>query len=49
MFSVSLPGVDEVGAPIANQEEPHRKRSFRQELHVRVEKYGVDWDDEESR
>jgi putative transposase len=48
-FSVSHSGVEEVGAYIANQEEHHRKRNFDDELKLLVEKYGLQWHQEENR
>jgi REP element-mobilizing transposase RayT len=43
VFSVSESGVSEVCAYIANQEEPHRKRTFAEELKLFVERYGLEW------
>jgi len=47
-FSVSHSGVDEVARYIAGQEEHHRKRSFSEELKLFVEKYGLNWQLEET-
>jgi putative transposase len=47
-FSVSESGVAEVSAYIANQEEHHRKRTFADELKIFVERYGLQWHDEET-
>lgn len=43
-FTVSASGAGEVQAYIANQEEHHRKRSFREELKAMLEKSGVVYD-----
>ena len=40
-FTVSASGADDVRRYIANQEEHHRKRSFRDELKMMLEKSGV--------
>jgi REP element-mobilizing transposase RayT len=48
VFSVSESGVAEVSDYIANQEEHHRKRSFADELKLFVERYGLDWREEET-
>jgi len=48
-FSVSESGVDKVAAYIANQEEHHRERSFTDEMKLFVERYGLEWRDEENR
>jgi putative transposase len=47
-FSVSESAVAEVAAYIAAQEEHHRKRSFMDELKLFVERYGLEWHDEET-
>jgi putative transposase len=47
-FSVSESAVAEVAAYIANQEEHHRQRSFTDELKLFVERYGLEWRDEET-
>ena len=43
-FTVSASGVEGVRRYIANQEEHHRKRSFRDELKMMLEKSGVAYD-----
>ncbi len=48
-FSVSHSNIEEVGGYIANQEEHHRKRTFAEELKLLVEKYGLQWHEEENR
>jgi hypothetical protein len=48
-FSVSHSLVGEVAAYIANQEEHHCKRSFAEEFKIMVEKYGLQWHEEENR
>ncbi len=48
-FSVSHSGVEEVSAYIAAQEEHHRKRTFAEEMKLLVEKYGLQWHEEENR
>lgn len=48
-FSVSHSGVERVGAYIAEQEAHHRKRSFAEELKLLVERYGLQWHEEENR
>jgi len=45
-FSVSHSEVDKVAAYIANQEEHHRKKSFREEFELFVTKYGLVWHDD---
>jgi len=47
-FSVSESGVGEVAGYIAGQEEHHRKRSFTDELKIFVERYGLEWREEET-
>ena len=44
-FTVSASGVEDVRQYIANQEEHHRKRSFRDELKMMLEKSGVVYDE----
>jgi REP element-mobilizing transposase RayT len=44
-FTVSASGVEGVRRYIANQEEHHRKRSFRDELKMMLEKSGVVYDE----
>lgn len=48
-FSVSQSGVAEVAKYIARQEEHHRKKGFDEELHLLVQRYGLDWRDDENR
>ena len=48
IFSVSHSGVSEVAKYIAGQEEHHRKRSYSEELQRLVERYGLQWRDEET-
>ena len=48
-FSVSHSAVDEVCGYIANQEEHHRKKPFVEELKQLVERYGLQWHEEENR
>jgi REP element-mobilizing transposase RayT len=45
-FSVSHSDVNRVAAYIAGQEEHHRKKSFREEYQLFVEKYGLEWHDD---
>jgi putative transposase len=47
-FSVSESAVAEVSGYIANQEEHHRKRDFAEELKLFVERYGLEWREEET-
>jgi putative transposase len=47
-FSVSESAVAEVAAYIAAREEHHRKRSFMDELKLFVERYGLEWHDDET-
>ncbi len=47
-FSVSHSGVGEVAKYIARQEEHHRKRGFAEELRLLVERYGLQWREEET-
>jgi len=42
-FSISHSHADRVAAYIANQEEHHRKKSFRQEFELFVRRYGLEW------
>ena len=42
-------GVDVVGRYIANQEPHHEKKSFFEELKQLVERYGLEWHEEENR
>ncbi len=48
-FSVSHSQVDKVSEYIANQEEHHRKKTFREELELFVRKYGLQWHDDEGK
>jgi hypothetical protein len=48
VFSVSESGVAEVADYIANQDEHHRKRGFADELKLFVERYGLEWREEET-
>jgi REP element-mobilizing transposase RayT len=48
VFSVSESGIAEVTGYIAGQEEHHRKRSFTDELKLFVERYGLEWREEET-
>jgi REP element-mobilizing transposase RayT len=48
-FSVSHSDVSRVANYIARQEEHHRKRSFAEEYAVFVERYGLQWRNEENR
>jgi len=47
-FSVSESAVPEVTHYIADQEEHHRKRTFADELKLFVERYGLEWREEET-
>jgi len=47
-FSVSESAVPEVAGYIAGQEEHHRKRTFADELKLFVERYGLEWREEET-
>ena len=49
VFSVSQSGVADVAKYIAGQEEHHRKKGFAEELRLLVERYGLEWHDNESR
>jgi putative transposase len=42
-FSVSHSGAPEVAKYIANQEEHHRKKSFKEELKLLVQRYELQW------
>jgi REP element-mobilizing transposase RayT len=48
-FSVSHSEVGKVADYIARQEEHHRKRSFAEGYGIFVERYGLEWRDEENR
>jgi putative transposase len=48
VFSVSHSGVGDVAKYIAGQEDHHRKRSYSDELRQLVERYGLQWRDEET-
>lgn len=48
-FSVSHSDVGRVAKYIANQESHHRKRTFEDEYQLFVERYGLQWRDEENR
>jgi putative transposase len=48
-FSVSHSDLSKVANYIARQEEHHRKRSFAEEYAIFVERYGLEWRDEENR
>jgi putative transposase len=48
VFSVSHSGVAEVARYIAGQEEHHRKRGFSDELKLLVERYALNWREEET-
>jgi putative transposase len=48
-FSVSHSDVSRVANYIARQEEHHRKRSFAQEYAIFIDRYGLEWRDEENR
>ena len=45
VFSVGLSELDRVKAYIENQEEHHRKKSFKEELRAFFKKYEVDYDE----
>ncbi|QDU76499.1 Transposase IS200 like protein [Bremerella volcania] len=45
VFSVSQSGLEDVKEYIAHQEEHHRKRTFREELLMFLEKHGVEYDE----
>ena len=46
-FSVSHSDVDRVAAYIAGQEQHHRKKSFSAEFQLFVEKYELEWHDDQ--
>jgi len=48
-FSVSHSDVSKVANYIARQEEHHRRRSFADEYAIFVQRYGLEWRDEENR
>jgi len=48
VFSVSHSAVAAVGGYISRQEEHHRRRSFSEELQRLVERYGLEWRQEET-
>jgi putative transposase len=48
VFSVSHSGVGDVANYIASQEDHHRKKSYSEELRQLVERYGLQWRDEET-
>ena len=48
-FSVSHSDVQRVASYIAQQEEHHRKRSYAEEYELFVQRYGLEWRDEENR
>ena len=48
-FSVSHSGVEDVGRYIVDQEAHHKKKSFVEELKQLVERYGLEWHEEENR
>jgi len=48
-FSVSHSDIDRVSKYIANQGEHHRKGTFEEEYQLFVERYGLEWRDEENR
>jgi putative transposase len=48
VFSVSHSGVGEVAKYIAGQEVHHRKRTYSEELQRLVERYGLQWRNEET-
>ncbi|HKR58840.1 MAG TPA: IS200/IS605 family transposase [Pyrinomonadaceae bacterium] len=48
-FSVSHSDTDRVSSYIANQEEHHRKWTFAEEYGLFVNRYGLEWRDEENR
>ncbi len=48
-FSVSHSLVSNVSAYIANQEEHHKKTSFAEELKKLVERYNLQWHEDENR
>jgi putative transposase len=48
-FSVSHSDVERVARYIANQESHHRRQTFAEEYALFVERYGLEWRDEENR
>jgi len=48
-FSVSHSDVSKVANYIARQEEHQRRRSFAEEYAIFVQRYGLEWRDEENR
>jgi REP element-mobilizing transposase RayT len=42
-FSISHSHIERVAAYIANQEEHHRKKTFKQEFELFVKRYGLEW------
>ena len=48
-FSISHSAVADVAKYIANQEAHHKKKSFVEELKQLVERYGLEWRNEENR
>jgi REP element-mobilizing transposase RayT len=48
-FSVSPSDIERVAKYIARQEEHHRKRTFAQEYELFVQRYGLQWHNEENR
>ena len=49
VFSVSHSGVAEVSKYIADQAEHHRKKSYLAAFKLFVERYGLEWRDDENR
>ena len=45
-FSVSHSHIEQVSAYIANQQEHHRKKTFRHEFELFVARYGLKWHDD---
>jgi REP element-mobilizing transposase RayT len=48
-FSVSQSDVERVAKYIAGQEEHHRKKTFAEEYEQFLQRYGLEWRDEENR
>jgi putative transposase len=48
-FSISHSDVDRVCKYIANQEEHHRKRTFKDEYQLFIRRYALEWRDDENR
>ena len=44
-FSISVSGIDDTIAYIANQAEHHRKRTFKEELEAILKKHGIAYED----